>query len=351
MAPLTRYRAPGCIPGNLMAIYYEQRASKGGLLISEATSISETCGLPVNNPRIDTLEAIEGWRSVVERVHKKGAFIYCQLNHYGRAGDNEANGINYPLYCSSPVPISGLRPNGRKYAVPKEMDEDNIQQVIQDFVNAAAQSIHMVGFDGVELHGANGYLIDQFLEDNINQRADQYGGSIENRCRFPLMILDAVIAKVGSDKVGFRISPWDTFQDANDSDPFKHFSYLCEQLEKRKISYVHIVEARSDANGGRENDSKKSKEFAEFLLESSAASFKNFLPNTPIISAGGWNDSNLDGIIESSKVDALAFGRYFISNPDLPEKLKRKIPLSKYDRKTFYDHLLPIGYIDYPIFM
>lgn len=336
MAPLTRYRAPNNIPGSLMVTYYEQRASEGGLIISETTIISETSGIPESMPRIDTPESVAGWIPVVEAVHRKNGFIFCQLNHLGRVSGNP----------QSVISASGNKVSGDQYHVPRQMNIADMQQTIDEFVQAADSAVNKCGFDGVELHGANGYLLDQFIEDSINIRTDEFGGSIENRVKFPLMVLDAVIAKVGAAKVGYRISPWDVYQEATDSDPETHFSYFCDQLELRKLAFVHVVEARSDANGGRENDAQKAKSLEQEEV-SSVSQLKQNLPLTPLLSAGGWNSDNFADALDKSKLDALVFGRYFISNPNLPEKLKQKEPLTPYNRATFYTPLKAEGYIDY----
>lgn len=346
MAPLTRFRAPNSIPGDLMATYYQQRASKGGLIISEAACISENGGIPLNMPRIDTPEAIEGWKKIVDVVHGKGGSFYCQLIHLGRAFIPELFGANTTVLSSSNVKISGGL-QGFEYHTPKPMDAKDMQIAIQEFVTAADNAVNKCGFDGIEIHAANGYLLDQFLEDTVNTRTDEFGGCIENRSKFPLMVLDAIIAKIGADKVGFRISPWDTYQEAIDTNPLAHFSYFCEQLQKRNLAYVHIIEARSDANGGRENDSEKSKTVDPEFSLSSVTPLKAKLPLTPVLSAGGWNNTNFVQPVKQACFDALVFGRYFISNPDLPNKLKLQIPLTKYDRSTFYTPLVANGYIDY----
>ncbi|GME70594.1 catalytic activity protein [[Candida] boidinii] len=354
MAPLTRYRAPNMIPGRLMSDYYTQRASSGGLLITEATYISPICGVQPNNPRIDTGESIEGWKSVVNDVHKKEGIFYMQLNHFGRTGIPQLNQNKQPL-SSSPIKLSAkpfiIGDKLVEHVVPKEMTRDDMDAVICDFCQAAYNAIHLAGFDGIELHGANGYLIDQFLEDNINLRTDEYGGCIENRSKFPLEILDAVIKKVGnSKKVAFRISPWDNFNDADDSDPVNNFSYVVKELEKRHLAYIHVIEARSDSNGGKENDDSKSAVLNNDMLYCSVAQFVKLAPTTPIISAGGWNSENYQGILKKTGISGLVFGRYFISNPDLPKRLKSNFPLTKYDRTTFYSELDPHGYIDYPVY-
>lgn len=337
MAPLTRFRAPESIPNDLMVKYYSQRASKGGLIISESVSIHEKCGLPRHFPRIDTQEAIDGWKPIVKAVHDKNGFMFCQLNHLGRA----AKGNKFPVYSSSDIPIAQ-----EGYPIPLPMDRQQMNMAIDYFCQAAANAME-AGFDGIEIHGANGYLIDQFLEDNINTRTDEYGGSIENRCRFPLQVLDLLIDTIGSDKIGFRISPWDVYLDANDSNPMENFTYVCQQLEKRNLAYVHIIEARSDANGGRENDDSKANSLSSDLVASSAAKFKSSLPTTPLLSAGGWNKSNYKNFSDI-EVDGLVFGRPFIANPDLPYRLKKELPLNDYERKYFYSPLIERGYIDYP---
>lgn len=338
MAPLTRYRAPNSIPGELMQEYYEQRASKGGLIITESTAISKTAIIR-NAPRIDTPEAQEGWKKIVDKVHNKGGLIFCQLNHYGRAATLAKTGTTKAI-SSSTIPIKG-----EQYSIPKEMDEDDMTQVINDFAECAVKALE-IGFDGVELHGANGYLLDQFIKDEINQRTDEYGGSIEKRCKFPLRVLDEVISRVGSTKVAYRISPWDIFQDAFDSNPLENFSYFCQQLQKRNLAFIHVIEARSDANGGRENDGKKAAQLSKDYLVSSVVALKKFVGKTPLLSAGGWNSSNIHHF-DLLELDGLVFGRYFISNPDLPKRLEKKLVLNAYDRSTFYKPLIKDGYTDY----
>ncbi|ODV84157.1 hypothetical protein CANARDRAFT_29318 [[Candida] arabinofermentans NRRL YB-2248] len=355
LAPLTRYRAPNYVPGKLMVEYYTQRASKGGLMITEATSISPSCGVHPNNPRVDLAESIEGWKDVVNAIHEKGGYIFMQLNHFGRSGIPKYNAGKLP-FCSTSKKLSGpvassYPETNLDYVVPKAMDEADMIQVINEFADAAYNAIEIIGCDGVELHGANGYLLDEFLRDDPNSRTDEYGGSVENRCKFPLRVLDAVIARLGgkSSKVGFRISPWDKFQEMNDSNPTENFRYICSQLELRNLAYVHAIEARSDSNGGRENDAK-SIEASDPLLISTVAQLKGSLPNTALISAGGWDSSNSLGIVGVSGLDLLAYGRHFLANPDLPLRLKNGYSLNPYDRDTFYSALDPRGYVDYPFY-
>lgn len=340
MAPLTRYRAPNNIPGEMMLKHYQQRASDGGLLIAEATAISINGGISKNVPRIDTKEGMQGYKKVVEAVHEKGGLIYCQLIHYGRT----IIPATFAEYAEVLGP-SSIKLEGDGYVVPREMTVEDMDQAVADFAQAAANAMEC-GFDGVEIHGANGYLLDQFVEDNINVRTDEFGGLIENRCKFPLRVLDAVVAKVGRGKVGYRISPWDSFQEADDSLPVEHFMYFCEQLEKRKIAYVHCIEARSDANGGKENDDAHAQALGVNVTESSCAQFKKVLVDTVLLSAGGWNDKNFK--IEGYEgVDGYVYGRLFTSNPDLPERLKNGWKLTPYNRDYFYQALEPVGYVDY----
>lgn len=352
MAPLTRYRAPNFTPDELMVKYYSQRATEGGLIISEATNISPTSGIHPNNPRIDTKQSIEGWKLVTSAVHSKGGYIFLQLNHCGRSSVPKYNMNKQPI-SSSDIKLSGTplfyEEDGLEFETPKAMDEEDMREVINDFCTSAKNGL-LAGFDGIELHSANGYLLDQFIRDNINQRNDIFGGNIQNRIRFVLQVIDQVCDTIGASKLGVRLSPWDNFQDANDSNPLEHFSFLCKELEKRQLAYVHIIEERSESNGGFEKDDEKSASLSSMSLMTSIPPLKSILKNTPIISAGGWNDKNYRGIIAHTNIDALAFGRYFISNPDLVLRLKDGIPLTKYDRDYFYSHLEPKGYIDYPFF-
>lgn len=351
MAPLTRYRAENYLPGSLMETYYSQRATPGGLLITEGTTISSTAGLHPDSPRIDTAESIESWRKVTNAVHDKGGYIFVQLNHCGRSALSKFNDNQQPISSSAIKQLGAplnYEEDGLEFELPREMTEADMKNVISDFCKASSNAME-AGFDGIELHSANGYLLDQFLEDNINSRTDMYGGTIENRCRFVLQVIDAICSQLGSSKVGVRISPWDNFQGANDSDPLFHFGYLCEQLEKRSLAYVHIIEARSESNGGLEKDDIKKVLLSKEVLKSSIPPLKKHLPTTPVFSAGGWNCNNFAGILLETGIDGLAFGRYFISNPDLVHRLQYLASLSKYDRATFYKHLSPVGYIDYPL--
>ncbi|KAI1799675.1 12-oxophytodienoate reductase 1 [Daldinia bambusicola] len=361
LAPLTRMRgvkeSDGVyVPGELTAEYYEQRATKGGLLITEATDISHYAGGYPGIPGIFTSSQVEGWRKVTDAVHAKGGYIFLQIWHTGRASPPAYLGGQTPV-SSSNRPMEGSWFNGTpcNTRLPRPLSVDEIRTIVQDFAEAAKRAIQS-GFDGVEVHSANGYLLEQFLHDNINDRTDEYGGSIENRCRLTLEVLKAVCDAIGHDKVGIRLSPWNYFQSARDSNRLEHWSFLCEQIANlpasQKPVYVHMVEARFDEvldeQTKVESLTKNDKEPAVSLLP-----FRNILQRggIPFISAGCFNWENTVPKLESGATDLVCFGRWFISNPDLPQKLADGIPLAKYDRSTFYFTVPPEkGYTDYPIY-
>ncbi|ODV92347.1 hypothetical protein CANCADRAFT_22517 [Tortispora caseinolytica NRRL Y-17796] len=334
LAPLTRFRAENHIPGQLMATYYAQRASPGGLLVTEATWAAPTGGGLPGSPRIDTPESVAGWKKVVDAVHDKGGFIFLQVFHMGRVwqGNKEVDHL-VPLGATD-AKYEEERP-GYAYYQPVAMTRKDMVDVIEQFRLAAKNAIE-AGFDGIEIHGANGYLIDQFVTDNINTRTDEYGGpDIANRVRFPLEIVDAVTEIIGPKKTAYRMSPWGLFQGTLDSDPVEHFSYLAAELAKRGLAYVHVIEPRNESNGHRDRSGEK------------IMPIKKALNGIPLISAGSWDGTNYLHAVNDT-VDALAFGRWFISNPDLPRRLREGIPLQMYDRSTFYTVTSPEGYITYP---
>ncbi|EXJ78902.1 hypothetical protein A1O3_08402 [Capronia epimyces CBS 606.96] len=361
LAPLTRMRATlqesngVYVPGDLHEEYYSQRASKGGLLLTEACPISRlACGYP-GVPGIFTSGQIAGWKRVTDAVHVRGGFIYCQLWHVGRATvPSLLDG--HDALSSSNIPLEGKALDGSEYAStpPRAMTTAEIEEVVGEFAAAAKRAME-AGFDGVEIHGANGYLLDQFLHDNVNVRTDAYGGNIENRCRFPLEVIKAVVAAIGADKVGIRLSPYNYFQDTRDSDPNAHWEYLCDQLvqlpKEIRLSYVHMVEPRFD-----EVLDEQAKIAA--LAESKSAKFsltpfRDILKTGDIrfLAAGNFNRDNAVSKLESGGADLIIFGRWFISNPDLPARLAEGLPLNPYDRNTFYGADPPSkGYVDYPVY-
>jgi N-ethylmaleimide reductase len=256
-------------------------------------------------------------------------------------------------------PSANKVPDGVVYFTPKgplpyvearEMTEEEIDDTISDYVHAAKCAI-AAGFDGVEIHAANGYLLDQFICDNINFRTDKYGGSTENRSRLVLEVTDAVVAAIGADRVGIRFSPFGFFQGTSTSDIIAHYGYPISEVNKRGLAYIHLIEPRSDLATSEEEKMKKLGEVvkahgkADTIL--SLKPFREMASSTPLITCGSFNDTNAVDPVESGDADAVAFGRWFISNPDLPERLAKGYPLTKYDRNTFYS-AGPEGYTDYP---
>lgn len=343
LAPLTRLRStqPGDVPNSLNATYYAQRATPGGLLISEATQISlEGKGYPAA-PGIYSPEQVVGWRTVTEAVHAKGGFLFAQLWHVGRISHSSLHPeIGLPVSASAVAPTEGKALTATFQQVPFETPRalaiEEIPRIVADYVHAA-RCAQDAGFDGVELHSANGYLLDQFLEDGVNHRTDAYGGSIENRARLLLEVIDAVIAVWGAGRVGIRLSPWGKFNAMSDSNPIPLFTYVLQQLSARGIAYAHLVEPR--ANGGADGA-------LDTAAPDAAASFRKAFPGV-LIAAGGFLGESASRTVASGDADAIAFGRWFISNPDLPHRLQIGAPLNRYDRSTFYGGAEK-GYTDYP---
>lgn len=334
MAPMTRYRANEAhVPLDMVAEYYAQRASiPGTLIISEGTFISSQAGGFSCAPGIYNKEQIRAWRKVTDAVHAKGSFIYCQLWALGRAADpkllaEEGN----KLVSSGNLPIS------EDSAVPEPLSEEGIQTFINYYKTAAENAIK-AGFDGVEIHGANGYLADQFLQDKCNNRQDEWGGSIEKRARFGIEVAKSIASAIGPERVGYRISPFSPFQGMKMDDPIPQFTYLAEHLRDLKIAYLHIVESRISGAGDIEG-----MEQVDFLVDV----WRNA---GAIILAGGFTPESAKEALKKHGKDniAIGFGRYFLANPDLPFRISKDLPLTKYDRATFYVEQSPIGFTDYP---
>lgn len=342
MAPLTRMRSkqPGNIPYELNAEYYGQRAS-AGLIISEATQISQQGqGYPAT-PGIYSDEQVEGWKKVTSAVHDKGGLIFLQLWHVGR--------ISHPSLQpdgKAPVAPSALAAkNSGTYTAdwqpteilePRALETDELPGIVDDYIKAA-KNAKRAGFDGVEVHGANGYLLDQFLQDGSNKRTDAYGGSIENRSRLLLEVVDAVIDVWGAGRVGVRLSPYGTFNDMSDSDPIALFNYVLEQLNKRQIGFAHLIEPRSTSAGGSDEVYVDAPSTSDLFRKSFDGVF---------LSAGGYDAASAKEAVESGQADGVVFGRYYISNPDLPERIKAGKEFTPYDRATFYGGDEK-GYTDY----
>ncbi|CAE6501883.1 unnamed protein product [Rhizoctonia solani] len=337
MAPLTRFRADNNhAPTELAVQYYSQRAEvPGTLLISEATFIAPQAGGYDHVPGIWSDEQIEAWKKIVDAVHQRNSYIYLQLWALGRGGDPRVlarEGL--PYVSSSPESIKG-RP------APRALTEEEIKEYLQLYAQAAKNAVFKAGFDGVEIHCANGYLLDQFLQDNCNKRTDQYGGSIENRARFVLEVVDAVTAVVGVKRTGIRFSPWNTFQGMRMQDPIPTFSYVVQELSQRysDLAYIHFVESTMEeqsTKGTQPIEQIESNDFARDIWS----------PRT-FLSAGGYDAEKAEEAANKHENTAIVFGRYFISNPDLPERLRKGTALAQYDLNTFYTPG-PKGYIDYP---
>lgn len=343
MPPLTRMRArqPGDIPHELNAEYYGQRASYGGLQISEATDISpQAHGYPWV-PGIYSNEQIAGWRLATAAVHAKGGFFFNQIWHVGRVSHSTMQPGGALPVAPSAIAVSGdhmdAEGNAVAFETPRALEIEEIEAIIGDFVQAARNS-RRAGFDGVEIHGANGYLLDQFLHDSSNRRTDEYGGSIENRARLLLEVVDAVAAAVGADRIGVRLSPWSGILGMRDSAGLALWEYVITELGKRDLAYLHLIEPRSDFT----DDEKP----LDMDAPDVASLFKTAFDG-PIISAGGFVPETAAAAVASGKSDAIAFGRSFIANPDLPERIRTGAPLNRHNRATFYGGGAE-GYTDYP---
>lgn len=340
LAPLTRFRAYTThVPGPHAATYYAQRASfPGTLLISEATIISQAAGGMDFVPGIYTQEQVEGWKRVTDAVHKKGSFIFCQLWALGRAAvpDVLAKEDNSPFVSASPIPLS-THPT----AVPRALTEPEIKSYIANFATSARNAI-AAGFDGVEIHGANGYLVDQFLQEVSNTRDDGWGGSIEKRARFAIEIVDALVNEVGAERVGIRLSPWSPYQDMGLSDPKPQFSYLVSQLRRYDLAYLHVIEPRVSGHIDVDVPLQSSNDFLRKIWCKEDK-------NSVFISAGGHTrQTAIETVQEHGGM--IAFGRLYISNPDLPARLKHDLPLAEINRATYYlpGDFTEIGYTDFP---
>ncbi|KAG1732873.1 NADH:flavin oxidoreductase/NADH oxidase [Suillus paluster] len=341
LAPLTRYRAYSThVPGPHAATYYAQRASvPGTLLVSEATYISQAAGGKDFVPGIYTQEQVEGWKKVTDAVHEKGSFIFCQLWALGRAAFPEvlSKENNSPFVSASPIPLS-TNPT----AIPHALTESEIKTYITSYATAARNAI-AAGFDGVEIHGANGYLIDQFLQEVSNTREDHWGGSIEKRAKFAIEVVDAVVKEVGAEMVSIRLSPWSPFQDMGSSDPLPQFSYLVHELRKHNLAYLHVTEPRVGGNIDVDAPPQSSNDLLRQLWCGDEK-------NAVFISAGGYTRQTAIETVQD-KGGMVAFGRLYIPNPDLPIRLMHDLPLAKPDRAVFYlsgDHTEK-GYIDFPV--
>ncbi len=342
MAPLTRNRSPNAVPPPRVATYYAQRAS-AGLLVSEGTAISHQGQGYADVPGLYAPEQIEGWKRVTAAVHEKGGKIVTQLWHVGRASHAslQPNG-------GAPVAPSALRANSKTYVIdadggkfvdtstPRALETGEIPGILDDYRKAAQAAIE-AGFDGVEIHGANGYLVDQFLRSSSNARTDEYGGSIDNRVRFLGEVVAAVAGAIGGGRTGIRISPVTPANDVSDPDPQPLFEAVVRKLAQYGLAFVHVIEGAT--GGPRDN--------LAFDYVALKAAYRDAGGNGAWIVNNGYTGETAEAAVESGYADAVAFGKAFISNPDLVRRLREKAPLNEWKQPLFYgggDE----GYIDYP---
>lgn len=341
MAPLTRMRAiAGDVPNPLAKIYYSQRAG-AGLIITEATQISPLgMGYPAT-PGIYSAEQTAAWKEIVEGVHAKGGTIVSQLWHVGRISHSSLHPEQGLPEAPSAIAAAGQTYGAdwqlHDYETPKAMTAADITGILNDY-KLAAQNAKDAGFDGVEIHAANGYLLDQFLQDKTNQRTDEYGGSIENRIRLLVEVIESVSAVFPSDRIGVRLSPYGSFNDISDSDPAALFTAVIHRLNDCNLAYIHMIEPRSTSAGGNDQVNEGAPITSEIFRAAYHGKF---------ISAGGYDQAMGEAVLEAGLADAVAYGRLYISNPDLAERFQANATLNPYNRATFYGGA-EVGYTDYP---
>ncbi|KAI0343853.1 NADH:flavin oxidoreductase/NADH oxidase [Trametopsis cervina] len=340
LAPLTRYRATKAhVHTDLAEKYYGSLGTlPGSLLITEGTFIAQKAGGYRNVPGIWNDEQVAAWKKVTDAVHANGSYIYMQLWALGRAANPkvlaEEDPENFQFLGASDVKMADTT------ETPRAMTVEEIKEFVGLYAQAAHNAVHRAGFDGVELHGANGYLIDQFIQPKTNTRTDEYGGSIEKRARFVLEVLDAVTKAVGQDRTGIRFSPWGRFMDIRgDEDVRPQFSYVVQQLAERfpSLSYLHLVEPRTSGDGTDFPDTTESNDFLRAIWKPEIRR---------LITAGGYKRQLAIDVAEKTG-ELIAFGRLYISNPDLPRRLKEDLPLTPSDRTKYYIPESPTGYIDW----
>jgi len=346
MAPLTRSRAgqPGNVPTDLNARYYAQRAS-AGLIISEATQVSQQGQGYAWTPGIHTSDQVTGWRSVTDAVHRAGGLIFMQLWHVGR--------ISHPALQPDgqlPVAPSAIRPSGTAFiakergegemvpfVTPRTLATEEMPYIVKQYARGASNALK-AGFDGVEIHAANGYLLDQFLNTSSNRRTDEYGGSVKNRARLLMEVVEAVCQIWGSQRVGVRLSPLGTFNDMGDDNPEELFGYVAERLNALNLAYLHLVEPEI----ARDPASPTFDPRGPAMMKLIRGKYRGTL-----IVCGGYDYTKAIACLEEKRADLVAFGRLFIANPDLPERFRQSAELNPPDASTFYGGGAK-GYVDYP---
>lgn len=347
MAPLTRNRAPNAIPTAMMATYYAQRAS-AGLLISEATAISQQGQGYAHVPGLYAPEQIAGWRRVTDAVHAAGGRIVAQLWHVGRVSHTSLQPGG-----AAPVAPSAITARTKTYVIgpdghggfvptsaPRALELAELPGIVADYRRAARAAIE-AGFDGIEVHAANGYLIDQFLRSGSNHRADAYGGSIANRARFLVEVMDAITSEIGAGRCAIRISPVTPANDAADPEPQPLFEYVVRQLARWPLAYVHVIEG---ATGGARDFQQGDEPFDYAALR---AAYHEAGGRAAWMVNNGYDGELAAAAIANGRADIVAFGKPFISNPDLVRRLREHAPLNPFDKSTFYGGGEK-GYIDYP---
>ena len=338
MAPLTRRRSnnPALAADDMTALYYQQRAT-AGLIISEGSQISPQAYGYTGSPGGYTQAQMEGWKKVTDTVHRAGGKIFMQLWHVGPFSHSLLQPGNKAPLSASPITPEGevLTSDGRlPYESSRSMTKDEIYQTVKDFARAAQNAIK-AGFDGVEVHGAHAYVIDQFIMDGTNKRTDEFGGSVENRARFLFMILDEILQQIPSNRVGIRLSPRSVKEGMADSQPEETYGYIVNKLNDYDLAYLHLSEMMSPED--RLNN-----------YDTSIVPFYRKIYNGILISCGGHSLESASQMLENHHADLIAFGKPFISNPDLLERLRNLAELTPWDKDTFY-HGGPKGYIDYPM--
>ena len=335
MAPMTRCRAiEGNIPNPLAVTYYTQRAS-AGLIITEGSQVSPQGVGYVRTPGIYSSSQVAGWKKVTDAVHKAGGIIFLQLWHVGRVSHPDLLGGELPV-APSALPVEGevhTQLGKKKFVIPRALETDEIPEIIGQF-RKGAQNAKAAGFDGVEIHGANGYLLDQFLRDGSNRRTDKYGGSLQNRIRLPLEVTEAVVGVWGADRVGYRISPHFSSHSMSDTDPGQTFSNFAKELNRIKLGYLHMIEPV----GGRMGATAPQARLAPVI--------RKIFHGTLILN-GGYDAHSANEAIEKGEADLISFGVLFLANPDLPLRFRKNAALNSADVSTFYAGEEK-GYIDYP---
>ena len=349
MAPLTRNRSPNAIPPDIAATYYAQRAS-AGLLITEATAISHQGQGYSDVPGLYGTEQLDAWKRVTEAVHAKGGKIVVQLWHVGRVSHNELQpGGGKPVAPSAitaktkTVLIKDGVPTFVDTSEPRALDAGELPGIVHAYAVAARSAVETAGFDGVEVHGANGYLLDQFIRDGVNDRSDAYGGSIENRARLTFEVVDAVVKEIGAGRTAIRISPVTPSGESYDSNPQTTFAHIVEGLAKYDLAYLHVIEGQT----GGDRDYKQG-DNPSFDYKALRQAYEKAGGKADWMVNNGYDRDLAIDTVESGRADLVAFGKPFIANPDLVERLEHHLPLNTPDQSTFYGGTGK-GYIDYPI--